>query len=154
LDLKSYFSLSQFICPLEADCVTDAYRKLLEVMKNKKILSKKDEIVSQLLEADESAFNIRPGVSIPHLRIKKINDIMLSVGFSHTGIVNLSGKGKTHLFFLELIPAGDSEEHIYFLSEMAKLVGRISIIKLISEVMTSSDLYSKLNQEYDSIGDR
>ena len=138
---------------MKADCVAEAYSELLDVIENKKVSKRKEEIIHQLLNTDESAFNIAPDVYIPHLRIKNIDDIILSVGLSPAGIPKESGKGKIHLLFFELIPVKDSEKHIYFLSETAKLIERISIKKLISEVMTSSQLYSKLGKAYDSIGD-
>lgn len=154
MDLTNYLNLSQFICPLGGEHIAEAYNELLDVMKNKKLLKKRKEIIDQMLQAEEAAFDIAPGVSIPHLRIKNIDDILLSVGLSPKGIVKTGGRQKIHLFFFELIPPKDSEKHIYLLSETAKLIESISVQKLISEVMTSSQLYSKLTAAYESIGDR
>lgn len=153
MKLTEYFSLSRFLCPLKAQSIGEAYRELIYTFNNKKLTEASDEIVERLLETDEDIFNIEPGISIPHIRVDFIKNIELSVGLTKKGINNQTGKDKTFLFFLEFAPEDESEKHIYFLAELAKLIEHLKAKELAHQVMTSSQLYSKLTGLYDSIGD-
>jgi mannitol/fructose-specific phosphotransferase system IIA component (Ntr-type) len=133
---------------MKAESLSEAYLELFSALKGGKLPKDIDDIITELMNADESAFHISPGISIPHLRLKNEKDIQLSIGLSRKGINEQSGKRKLHLFFFELAPAKETDDHIYFLAEAARLIERVSIKNLLSEIVTPSQLYSKLLELY------
>jgi mannitol/fructose-specific phosphotransferase system IIA component (Ntr-type) len=139
---------------MQAGSMSEAYRELLTVFKWGKNPGDIDDIITELLNADESAFNISPGIYIPHLRLKNEKIIRLSVGLSSKGIAGLSGKKKLHLFFMELAPLKEIDDHIYFLAEVARLIERVSLKDLLREIRTSRSLYEKLLELYPSPGEK
>jgi mannitol/fructose-specific phosphotransferase system IIA component (Ntr-type) len=135
---------------MKAESLSEAYLELFSALKRDRFPKDIDDIIAELLEADDSAFNISPGISIPHLRLKSEKDIQLSIGLSPKGIKERSGKRKIHLFFFELAPSRETDDHIYFLAETARLIERVSIKNLLAEVVTANQLYSKLMELYNS----
>jgi mannitol/fructose-specific phosphotransferase system IIA component (Ntr-type) len=135
---------------MKAESLSEAYLELYSALKGDKLPKDIDDIITQLMDADESAFNISPGISIPHLRLKSEKGIQLCVGLSLKGIKGQVGTKKLHLFFFELAPAKETDDHIYFLAETARLIECVSIKNLLTEVVTANQLYSKLMELYNS----
>jgi hypothetical protein len=67
---------------------------------------------------------------------------------SKEGVKIKESKEKGYLFFFEVAPIDEADKHILLLREIAVLSKKISIKILVSTVMTSADLYSKLWEEY------
>lgn len=139
---------------MQAGSLSEAYRELLTVLKWGKSPGDLDDIITELMNADESAFNISPGIFIPHLRLKNEKTIRLSIGLSPKGIAGPSGKKKLHLFFMELAPSKEIDDHIYFLAEIARLIERISLKDLLKGTGTSRQLYDKFLELYPSPGEK
>jgi mannitol/fructose-specific phosphotransferase system IIA component (Ntr-type) len=139
---------------MKAESLSEAYLELITALKRDKLPKDIDDIIAELMDADESAFNISPGIFIPHLRMKSEKDIQLSIGLSLKGIKGRAVKKKLHLFFLELAPAKETDNHIYFLAETARLIERVSIKNLLNDVATANQLYNKLMELYHSPGEK
>jgi mannitol/fructose-specific phosphotransferase system IIA component (Ntr-type) len=139
---------------MKAESLSAAYLELFSALKGGKLPKDIDDIITELMAADESAFNISQGISIPHLRLKNEKEIQLSIGLSRKGINEQSGKRKLHLFFFELAPVKETDDHIYFLAETARLIERVSIKNLLYEVATPNQLYSKLLELYNSLDEK
>jgi len=97
---------------------------------------------------------IGESAALPHLRMKKLDDIYLSVGLSANGIKLDGEEEPVYLIFLELSPQRLTELHLRIMGEIARLVKNISLPNILSSVVTSDQLYSKLIEAYHSLEGR
>lgn len=154
MNLIKFINIEHLICPLEVSTLKDVYLSLLNRFGNKKITKNSEAFVKELLrKEDEISSIVTEQIAIPHLRVKKIKDFLLSVAYTPNGIRHNEEFNKVRLFFLLLSPSKEAENHIYFLSEIAKLIEQLDT-KQLSSKMTSNELYSTLINEYKKILDK
>ncbi len=82
-----------------------------------------EELMTRVSESlDELSVEIRPGVVIPHARIRGIEQPLVCLGNSPSGIPFPHTPGPAHLVFVLLSPFGEPEVHLRALAEIAQVV--------------------------------
>jgi mannitol/fructose-specific phosphotransferase system IIA component (Ntr-type) len=152
LNLKEYLKPEYTICPLKSGLLPGVISELLDAVKHKRIISDHDNLIRELLRREnEFSSRIKPGIALPHTRIKKLKEFVLVVGFSIEGIKHPLENEPVHLFFLELAPDGEHEKHIRLIAQIARLADALEISEYKKQRMTSSELYSNLSEVYEKI---
>jgi len=152
LNLKEYLKPEYVICPLKSDQLSGVISELLDAVENKKVKSDHDNLLSELLRReDEFSSCIKPGIALPHTRIKKLKEFIIVIGFSIEGVKHPLENKPVHLFFLEIAPDGEHEKHIRLIAQIARLADALEINEYKKQRMTSSELYSNVSEVYEKI---
>jgi len=117
--------------------------ELVGVLVERWKLPSREKIVEVLLDREKfGSKTLGHGVAIPHGRIRGLGRLMVSFGRSREGVDFGSVDGKpTHLFFLVLAPAGQTEGHLGALSGVSRLVEDPGFRKRLLDAGTKEELY-------------
>ena len=108
-----------------------------------------DELLRVLLEREKlESTGIAEGVAIPHGRLKRLKNFMISFGRSAKGIHFDSIDGKpTHLFFLVLAPEDSAVNNLKLLGRIATLLKDPSFKKRLIESKSRHELFQSISEE-------
>jgi PTS system nitrogen regulatory IIA component len=120
------------------DCIT---KKELEIDGN--------DLLRVLLEREElGSTGIGDGIAIPHGKVKKIENLMVSFGRSLGGVDFQSMDGKpTHIIFLLIAPENSAGIHLKALARLSRLLKDSRFRKNIMEADSSQEIYDLIAQE-------
>jgi Kef-type K+ transport system membrane component KefB/mannitol/fructose-specific phosphotransferase system IIA component (Ntr-type) len=84
-----------------------------------------EEIAAQLIASEnEFSSEVRPGVAVPHALVDGLDQPILFLGTSPTGIEFPKAREPVRLIFLLLSPLNRPQEHLNVLAEIAQLVSK------------------------------
>ena len=108
-----------------------------------------EQLVQILLEREKlESTGIGEGIAIPHGRLKKLNDFVLSFGRSIKGIDFDSIDHKpTHLFFMVLAPENSTINNLKLLSRIVTLLKDTSFKKRLIEASSQNELMRIITEE-------
>lgn len=91
--------------------------------------------LASLLVRQEEEFTteIRPGVVVPHVRIRDLPESMIFLGVSPEGIGFPHAGAPAHLVFVVLTPEEPPQEHLRQLAQVARLVSDPSRVRALRE---------------------
>ena len=112
-----------------------------------------DEVVRVLQERERlGSTGIGDGVAIPHGKLKKIKDLMISFGRSRAGIDFDSMDGKpAHLFFLLVAPEESVGVHLKMLARISKLLKSPMVRQRLLEANGSEEICMIIAEEEDRL---
>ncbi len=112
-----------------------------------------DEVVRVLQERERlGSTGIGDGVAIPHGKLKKIENLMISFGRSRAGIDFDSMDGKpAHLFFLLVAPEESVGVHLKMLARISKLLKSPMVRQLLLEANGSEEICRIIAEEEDRL---
>ncbi len=113
----------------------------------------RDQVISVLLERERlGSTGIGEGVAIPHGKLKKIDQLLLSFGRSRQGVDFDSMDGKpAHLFFLLVAPEDSVGIHLKTLARISKLLKNADVRKRLLEAEGRDEIYRIIVQEEESL---
>jgi nitrogen PTS system EIIA component len=108
-----------------------------------------DELLRVLLEREKlESTGIAEGVAIPHGRLKRLKDFVVSFGRSVEGVNFDSIDGKaTHLFFLVLAPENSAVNNLKLLGRIATLLKDPSFKKRLMEAKSCHEVFQSISEE-------
>jgi len=108
-----------------------------------------DELLRVLLEREKlESTGIAEGVAIPHGRLKRLKNFLISFGRSVKGVNFDSIDGKpTHLFFLVLAPEDSAVNNLKLLGRIATLLKDPSFKKRLMEAKSRHELFQSISEE-------
>ncbi len=108
-----------------------------------------DELLRILLEREKlESTGIAEGVAIPHGRLKKLKDFVVSFGRSPKGVQFDSIDGKpAHLFFLVLAPENSAVNNLKLLGRIATLLKDPSFKKRLMEAKSRHEIFQSISEE-------
>ncbi len=108
-----------------------------------------EDLVHILLDREKlESTGIGEGIAIPHGRVKKLKDFVLSFGRSIKGIDFDSIDHKpTHLFFLVMAPENSAVNNLKLLSRIVTLLKDPSFKKRLMEARSSKELFQIISEE-------
>jgi len=112
-------------------------------------VSSVEELVQVLLDREKlGSTGIGEGIAIPHGRLKRLKDFVLSIGRSIKGIDFDSIDHKpTHLFFLVMAPDNSAVNNLKLLSRIVTLLKDASFKKQLMEARSPKEMFQILSEE-------
>lgn len=108
-----------------------------------------EDLVHILLDREKlESTGIGEGIAIPHGRVKKLNEFVLSFGRSTKGIDFDSIDHKpTHLFFFVMAPENSAVNNLKLLSRIVTLLKDPSFKRRLMEARSSKELFQIISEE-------
>lgn len=138
---------------LKASNKNGALTELTDALKEVESGIDRDEVISVLLERERlGSTGIGEGVAIPHGKLKKIDQLLLSFGRSREGVDFDSMDGKpAHLFFLLVAPEDSVGIHLKTLARISKLLKNAEVRNKLLEAEDRDALYRIIVEEEEGL---
>lgn len=110
------------------------------------------DITKALLERERlGSTGIGDGIAIPHGKIGRLSDLMISYGRSKKGVEFNSMDGKpVHLFFLMMAPENSSGQHLKVLAKISRMLKDDAFRKKMMDAESTDELYSIIMEKDDA----
>jgi PTS system nitrogen regulatory IIA component len=127
----------------------EALKELVDCVVKKESKVDSAELLRVLLEREElGSTGIGDGIAIPHGKIKKIENLIVSFGRSLDGVDFQSMDGKpTHIIFLLIAPENSAGIHLKALARISRLLKDSAFRRNIMGATTSQEIYDIIAQE-------
>ena len=124
-------------------------RELSRVLAKPCQAASSEELVQVLLDREKlESTGIGEGIAIPHGRLRKLKDFVLSFGRSVKGIDFDSIDHKpTHLFFLVMAPENSAVNNLKLLSRIVTLLKDGSFKKRLMEARSQKEVFQIISEE-------
>jgi len=134
---------------LVAQTKKEALKELADCVVKKESNVDSAELLRVLLEREElGSTGIGDGIAIPHGKIKRIENLIVSFGRSLDGVDFQSMDGKpTHIIFLLIAPENSAGIHLKALARISRLLKDSAFRRNIMEATTSQEIYDIIAQE-------
>ena len=134
---------------LVAKTKKEALKELVDCVVKKESKVDSTELLRVLLEREElGSTGIGDGIAIPHGKIKKIENLIVSFGRSPDGVDFQSMDGKpTHIIFLLIAPENSAGIHLKALARISRLLKDSAFRRNIMGANTSQEIYDIIAQE-------
>ena len=134
---------------LVAKTKKEALKELVDCVVRKESKVDSTELLRVLLEREElGSTGIGDGIAIPHGKIKKIENLIVSFGRSLDGVDFQSMDGKpTHIIFLLIAPENSAGIHLKALARISRLLKDSAFRRNIMSASTSQEIYDIIAQE-------
>lgn len=134
---------------LVAKTKKEALKELADCVVKKEPKIDNTELLRVLLEREElGSTGIGDGIAIPHGKIKKIENLIVSFGRSLDGVDFQSMDGKpTHIIFLLIAPENSAGIHLKALARISRLLKDSAFRRNIMGATTSQEIYDIIAQE-------
>jgi len=130
------------IAELYSKTKKDVLKELVDCITKKELEIDGNDLLRVLLEREElGSTGIGDGIAIPHGKVKKIENLMVSFGRSLGGVDFQSMDGKpTHIIFLLIAPENSAGIHLKALARLSRLLKDSRFRKNIMEADSSQEL--------------
>jgi len=137
------------ISELHSETKKEVLKELVDCITKKELGIDGNDLLRVLLEREElGSTGIGDGIAIPHGKVKKIEDLMVSFGRSLGGVDFQSMDGKpTHIIFLLIAPENSAGIHLKALARLSRLLKDSRFRKNIMEADSSQEIYDLIAQE-------
>jgi PTS system nitrogen regulatory IIA component len=124
MNLTQFISPETVISELKAKDKVSVLTELVRPLVDRDPGLDKDQLVKILLEREKlGSTGIGDGIAIPHGKVEKLDQLLISFGRSLDGIDFDSMDGKpAHLFFLLLAPESSTSSHLTALAQLSRLL--------------------------------
>lgn len=124
---------------IEATAKVEAIEEIIENLHRKKIIRKKDFILSKVLDREKlGSTGIGKGVAIPHCKIKDIKEPIVAAGVNKKGIdFDSNDKKPTYLVILVISPTNKPTLHLQILAAAAHLAQKSDLF--MKKIRNSTD---------------
>ncbi len=124
-------------------------RELSEVLIEPSGATSPEELVQILMEREQwESTGIGDGVAIPHGRLKKLKEFLISFGRSLQGVDFDSIDHKPcQLFFMVMAPENSAVENLNLLGRIAKLMRDPSFKRRLLEAKTRREIFEIISEE-------
>lgn len=113
--------------PLAGRTKREAIAELLDLLADRDGLTRRDEILTQLLERErKKSTAIGYGAAIPHVRTEHVSETICAFGTAADREIDFSNEGEdpcgARLLFLMISPKDDAPTHLRALAKIARLI--------------------------------
>ncbi len=117
------FDAKHVALDLAAKTETEAILEIVEVLRNNGRVTEYYEFANAVMEREgRSSTNTNDGVAFPHARTDLVEEIVLGIGRSKTGVRFGAGKAPVHLVFLVGVPQRMVTDYLVCVGTIARLV--------------------------------
>ena len=138
---SSLFTQSQVLCNIESDQRDLAIMELLRKLAYEHGVGNVSEVFDEIIkrETDMSTV-ISPGIAIPHARIASVNELVVGVATSKSG-VEWTDKSPVKVIILLLIPKEQPGLYLQAISALASICSTPDSADTISDLTSSDELW-------------
>lgn len=153
MKLSDILDLNNIITNLSAGNKNTAIEELAGVITETHPSLNKDELIKILLEREKlGSTGIGDGVAIPHGKVPKITEPVISFGRSEDGLdFDSMDDQPVHLFFLLLAPEDSANIHLKALAKIAKILKNNSFRKQLIEAKTREEIYKIITNDEEEL---
>lgn len=146
MNYKDIFSVNTIIPNLEASNKYEVIDALVTILKEKKKISDKEQILSEVISRELSeSTGLENGLAIPHARTKEINKIITAIARIPQGVDFVSqDRNLTHIAILICYPPGQDSAYLHLISEISQVLRNKENLNLLVKSKTSKEIYSNL----------
>ncbi len=149
MKILDYLKESWIIPELKGKDKTSILRELSEVLVQPCGVSSSEELLTILQEREKlGSTGIGEGVAIPHGRLRKLRQFIISFGRSVQGVdFDAIDHRPCQLFFLVMAPENSASDNLHLLARIANLLKDASFKKRLMEAKTQRELYEIISEE-------
>ena len=149
MKIMDYLKEDRVIPDLQGTDKLSVLRELARVLESSCPTASTEELVQVLLDREKlESTGIGEGIAIPHGRVKRLKEFVLSFGRSIEGIDFDSIDHKpTHLFFLVMAPENSAVNNLKLLSRIVTLLKDASFKKQLMEARSPKEMFQILSEE-------
>lgn len=141
MKIKEILRSQNVIADLKSKTRDEVLKELLEPVAGQ-IPVPKEKLVQALIDReDQSPTAISGGVAVPHGRIPELDEFILVVGKSKSGIAFGARSGLTMIFFMLMAPVNSTTSHLKILARIARLCRNPGFRDEIMAVASKKDIY-------------
>ncbi len=149
MKILDYLKEERILADLQGTDKASVLRELSSVLVEPCQVASPDELLRVLLEREKlESTGIGEGIAIPHGRLKRLKEFVISFGRSLKGIDFDSIDGKpTHLFFLVMAPEDSAVNNLKLLGRIVTLLKDPSFKRGLMEAKSSQELFRSISEE-------
>jgi nitrogen PTS system EIIA component len=149
MKIMDYLKEDRVIPDLQGTDKLSVLRELARVLERSCPTASTEELFQVLLDREKlESTGIGEGIAIPHGRVKRLKEFVLSFGRSIKGIDFDSIDHKpTHLFFLVMAPENSAVNNLKLLSRIVTLLKDASFKKQLMEARSAKEMFQILSEE-------
>ena len=136
IHLESILSPDRIIF-LNFSAKRDALLALVDNISTSPQVKNRQELAQEILKREDlMSTAIGRGIAIPHIRLSSVTDLVVSVGISHTDIIDFQALDDEPVRLLFMIAAATSQ-HAYYLQTLSFFSSRLKNQELRNSVLTA-----------------
>jgi mannitol/fructose-specific phosphotransferase system IIA component (Ntr-type) len=141
------------ICFSELEKKQDNLEVLLQMIEKKNLVEDKNQLRKSIFEREDlMSTGIGLGIAIPHVRIKGVDDIIISILINKKGIKDYDSLDGMPVKIVIMIVAGDEQhrDYLILLSRIVKMLKKDFIRKSMVESMTEEEVIDLISEDFNS----
>jgi len=141
------------ICFSELEKKQDNLEVLLQMIEKKNLVEDKNKLRKSIFEREDlMSTGIGLGIAIPHVRIKGVDDILISILINKKGIEDYDSLDGLPVKIIIMIVAGDEQHRDYLivLSRIVKMLKKDFIRKSMIESITKEEVIELISENFNS----
>ena len=141
------------ICFSELEKKQDNLEVLLQKIEKKNLVEDKNQLRKSIFEREDlMSTGIGLGIAIPHVRIKGVDDIIISILINKKGIKDYDSLDGMPVKIIIMIVAGDKQhkDYLILLSRIVKMLKKDFIRKSMVESMTEEEVIDLISENFNS----
>lgn len=141
------------ICFSELEKKQDNLEVLLQMIEKKNLVEDKNKLRKSIFEREDlMSTGIGLGIAIPHVRIKGVDDILISILINKKGIENYDSLDGLPVKIIIMIVAGDEQhrDYLILLSRIVKMLKKDFIRKSMIESITKEEVIELISENFNS----
>jgi len=126
---------------------------LLQMIEKKNLVEDKNKLRKSIFEREDlMSTGIGLGIAIPHVRIKGVDDILISILINKKGIEDYDSLDGLPVKIIIMIVAGDEQHRDYLivLSRIVKMLKKDFIRKSMIESITKEEVIELISENFNS----
>jgi len=137
------------VIELTSEDKSGVLEELVRAISRSKEVTDREGFLKALLEREKIlSTGLGMGAAVPHAKIDSVNNFVLSVGLSKTGVEFDALDGKpVHLFFMIAGPQGQQGLYLRVLARVCMLVKNDQFRKQLMNARTAEELYDLLKDK-------
>jgi PTS system nitrogen regulatory IIA component len=149
MKIVDFLKEEQIIPKLQGTDKLSVLRELSNVLVAPCRVNSTEDLLRILLDREKlESTGIGEGIAIPHGRLKKLKDFVISFGRSVEGVdFDSIDKKLTHLFFLVMAPENSAVNNLKLLGRIVTLLKDASFKKRLMEAGSQQELYQYIAEE-------
>ena len=141
------------ICFSELEKKEENLNLLIQMIDSENLVANITQLKKSVFERERlMSTGIGLGIAIPHVRIKGVDDIIISIAINKNGIQNYDSLDGLPVKILIMIVAGDEQhrDYLILLSRIVKMLKKEFIRKGMIESDTEEDVIDLISENYNS----
>ncbi|MCK4836047.1 MAG: PTS sugar transporter subunit IIA [Candidatus Aminicenantes bacterium] len=141
------------ICFSELEKKKDNLEVLIQMIEKENLVEDKNQLRKSIFEREDlMSTGIGLGIAIPHVRIKGVDDIIISILINKKGVKDYDSLDGMPVRIIIMIVASDEQhrDYLILLSRIVKMLKKDFIRKSMVESITVQEVIDLISENFDS----